>query len=253
MKRVARHAVHRFTREELRYCINIGCRRWDTNRKGRVGDQMYSARRSSVDCSIVGVIGEYALFKLFDMPTTPLENTTFCSHARDRGDAVFEGKKIDVKAPVGLYCRNIQVRADKTFNAPDAYALIVLERPREDARSSLPTQHPPRKVTITEDERIVAHFRGFASRAMMLRPENITSMSYGRFYRLHQSALRTWEDLWKPRDGNSDGDSDPDSPGAVFLFPPSPRTLILERPAKRADGSDDEEEITDAELAKMFR
>jgi len=200
MKNIPKGSVYEFTNDDLQVCIKIGSERWTVNASANVRDQMYSKTRSSIDCSILGVLGEFAFLKLSDLPTDRLFDTRLCSHRDDRGDAVaYNGKKIDVKAPVGLHCHFINVRADRAVHLPDYYAFVVLERPDETdgprVKDLVSADMRPDLVTFTCFERIVAHFRGMCRATEATQPAYMTQMSYGSFYRFPDHEMKTWDEL----------------------------------------------------------
>lgn len=192
------------TPKDLAYCVKIGIERWKKDKQAGLKDQMYSKNRSSIDCDISGVIGEFSLLSMCGMPTDRLNDTRPCWHSQDRGDAIGDnGWTIDIKAPVGKYCRNILIRAAKTYHPPEAYALVIIDRPREEEVRKINTQiakeHggllPPNKVSFLPDETITVLFKGFASSRNILQDQNIVEYPYGKFYKYHDSKLVTWDQL----------------------------------------------------------
>lgn len=203
------NTVKTFTPDEVAKCIRIGRARYENNTKSQVADQRYSTRFSSLDCDINGVFGEYAFLSMFGLSTSGLEDTSLCSHAKDRGDAMLPGprgemRKIDIKAPVGLNSRCILVKSNKTYNPPFAYCLMVLEVSDASTKSTQavfgvlePT--PDRATSVDskygENTQVSAHFRGFVGSSDLIRHPNLVDRSYGSFYEYHQSRLVDWDTL----------------------------------------------------------
>lgn len=205
------------TRDELQTCIRIGKERYTKNLAANVTDQRYSTRFSSIDCDVHGVIGEYSFLSAFGLPTDRLENTGLCSHARDRGDAIIDGKKIDIKAPVGLGCTHIMVKSSKTTNPPFAYALMVIEivRPvrvvptkftiKPGCDFTFPTQSPASQTQSAshtsinpECDTVRVHFKGFIKATDLIQPKYLVDKVYGTFYEAPLNALVGWDALNAP-------------------------------------------------------
>lgn len=196
------------TPEQLRYCIEVGIRRWKTNVVHRVRDQRYSTKRSSLDCDVSGVIGEFAFMTFCGVDPEErkkrLNDTRVCNHRNDRGDAILNGKKIDVKAPIGLHCKNILIRADRKSHPPDGYALILLERPKDIDAMQYTFQRkqenggkiPKNLLTFSERETITVHFKGFVAASTVLQPCYIKQLSFGRFYQFPASKLMPWKEAF---------------------------------------------------------
>lgn len=202
------NTVYKLSVKDLAFCVKIGAERWKVNRQTKnVRDQMYSAGRSSIDCSIVGVIGEYAVLKLAGLPIDPLRDTSPCSHKTDRGDIISPcGRKVDVKSPVGLHCTKILVRACNNTNLPFAYALAIIDREREpEAKAELEAlkqqnggKVPPNKVSFLPNEEIRVVFRGFVAAQEAIQTQNLIQF-YGKpFYAFPQHRLKHWDMLVPP-------------------------------------------------------
>lgn len=207
------NAVYKLSVKDLAFCVKIGAERWKVNRQTKnVRDQMYSVGRSSIDCSIVGVIGEYAVLKLAGLPIDPLRDTSPCSHKTDRGDIISPcGRKIDVKSPVGLHCTKILVRACNNTNLPFAYALAIIDREREsEAKAELEAlkqqnggKVPPNKVSFLPNEEIRVVFRGFVAAQEVIQTQNLIQF-YGKpFYAFPQHRLKHWDMLVTPPESQS--------------------------------------------------
>jgi hypothetical protein len=120
-----------FTTEQKKYCFDIGRKRYETNRSQGIKEQKYTAHKSGLDLSIQGVLGEFAVLKMFELPLDTLNNTSLNNRYNDRGDMIYKGFKVDVKCPEGHHCP-LQTRALNFSNQikypTQIYCLCTLQR-----------------------------------------------------------------------------------------------------------------------------
>jgi hypothetical protein len=193
-------------KDALKQCIQIGSQRHTNNRKSRVREQKYTKRKSGIDLSVQGVIGEYSILKLFGLPITPLFNTQPNSKKNDRGDMIYKKSKVDIKCPEGHHCP-LQTRARDRAYPSDIYALCTLERP------------PNRRLfkdendcTYDADENIEVIFRGCVRASDLFRQENFIKKWGDEFYVFPQERLITLEEASIPASITSPSPPSPPSP-----------------------------------------
>lgn len=150
----------KFSPSDLEFCIKIGSQRYLTNRKAQIKEQKYS-NRSGIDNSVIGVLGEYAIMKLYNFSTQSLLNTKPCSAKNDRGDIKlnFRGQTfiIDVKSPLGLY-HPLLVPIEKVGKT-DFYCLFTLERINDYEKSK--SAQLETDCTFSSQDQIKGVLRGF--------------------------------------------------------------------------------------------
>lgn len=154
------------SKPEILKGINIGTKRYMTNRKFGVKEQSYNKTRPGIDLSIQGVLGEIAAGKIFNVNIEEqISDTTPQNYKNDRGDVICDGKKIDVKTPQG-HTNGLWIREQNIKNPSDIYALVSMEREnKNEMKNSRKTLFGPgvidhTKPTFKEDEKISFVFQG---------------------------------------------------------------------------------------------
>jgi hypothetical protein len=185
---------------DMKFCIRIGCERFNNNQKANVRELKYTSYRSSVDISIQGVIAEYAFTKMHNLPLDLLHNTTPNSHARDRGDALLEGKySLDIKGPIGLHCPLRVMYAHGKKNIPHVYALCCILRPDDKERREMSLR--PNQVSFSQEENIQVHFMGFSVGKEVCVEFNIGNSYNKKYYFVGQEELFTWDIIKEKLEG----------------------------------------------------
>jgi len=121
------------TGQDLQFCIDIGTKRQEANRREERTNLNFSGRDDTL-ISIQGVIGEWAFNALTSQSQEPLTDTRCRNAAHDTYDATIQGRTIDVKAPIlrsKLHRLPLLVSGWKAHHAADAYVLLYLWRPDE--------------------------------------------------------------------------------------------------------------------------
>jgi len=116
-----------------------------------------------------GMIGEWLLYKLFNLDTAPLFDTTPRNFQSDtQRDARIHGKRIEVKTTYS-HRFGIRVEMREAKNPADFYAFVTAVRKDRDA-------------LLQDSEEIDCIFHGFVSAAELLQPKNLVRWSDGRMY-----------------------------------------------------------------------
>lgn len=193
MLRVPLGATLRLTQNDLKLCMTIAKSRTERNRSAGVIDRKYS-QRSSFDVEVIGVIGEFSFLTMTGMPLDRLLDTSLCSHYHDRGDMIYNGKKIDIKCTTGLHNHNILVKQCNAYNLPGYYVFMVLDRPAE--RTKLIGEQKARgEATFTDSEEITAHFRGICRAEEVIGAGNLRQLSFGTFYQYPSYKMHSFGDI----------------------------------------------------------
>lgn len=158
----------KLTPEDLTEIIRIATERHTRNLAAQVKERK-SVNRDGLVLGIQGLVGEWLLYKLFQIDTAPLYDTTPRNWQKDNArDARLEGKKIEVKT---TYSHNfgIRVEAREAKKPADYYALVTSVREQRDA-------------PYTPKETIDCVFHGFVRAEDLLRPENLRKWGDGKQY-----------------------------------------------------------------------
>jgi len=186
-------AVYVFTAADFRVCLQRSRERTAANRRLGIVDKNRSGRPGEA-IDLQGVLGEYALAKLFGVEDLTV-NTECCSAAKDRFDATLWDKSIDVKTifytHLGLLVYSW--KADVPLaQRPDLYALMHLHGWSDGlALHNLNASDAPRGFSLT------ASFKGMIPSKVILTEEYLKPARDGvtpDFY-APLERLRPWHDL----------------------------------------------------------
>jgi hypothetical protein len=168
------------TVEDMQEIIRIAESRHSTNTAQGVREQKTVPRHGKIVCTD-GMVGEWSLYKMFQLDTAPLYDTSVRSHKTDKSkDATIKGKIIEIKT-TGSHHNGIRVPLRDAKKPADFYALVTAKRANKD-------------VFYTPDEKIDCIFHGFVSAAQLLQPRNIRTWHDGRqYYCLTNTAFQPWE------------------------------------------------------------
>jgi hypothetical protein len=176
--------VYTLTPKETEICVKIGKERNAKNLEKRTKNMNYS-QRDDTQISIQGVVGEWAMCKMFGLPIEIYDTTCRNTFTEKRFDAVFpNGWTCDVKTT--LYEVELRVTVWKINNPPNLYALLVIKNYTKDMEydPSLPPE---------------VCFRGFVTSKELFRPEHLKMVrNYGRpmnYYCMSQNSLKTFEQI----------------------------------------------------------
>jgi len=119
-----------FPQSALAECIRIGKERYMNNRRAKVREQKYTMKKSGIDLSVQGVIGEYGILEMFGLDKKTLQNTAPNSRYNDRGDMIYKKLKVDIKCPEGHHCP-LQTRSESREFPSHIYALCTMFHDRK--------------------------------------------------------------------------------------------------------------------------
>jgi len=177
--------TYTFTPEEIKRCYAIAKGRNDSNVAGNRTNCRFSTR-DDVIVSFQGMLGEYALLKMYELDLEGIEDTTCRNYMNDSFDANLEGFTVDCKAVVrtGL---DLIVSEWKAKNAASLFAMVLING---------------LKMTDTWEDvqkefKLSATLLGLAPSDWVLKPENLKPMfkEQKKFYCWPSSMLVTWDML----------------------------------------------------------
>jgi len=202
--------VYRLSASDIRYCIRIGSERFFVNQAAGVRDRQYTrSTKTPREASIQGVVAEFAMVHWLGTGSDLLANTAPNSAARDRGDLVVDGLRIDVKGPI-VYAehkqRPIQALPWQKAHMADVYALVTVVRPRSEATEAAQRAMPLRadETTYRDDDEIACKFHGFILGTELFNEQYRVACDGGGVYARAPEHLTTWDGLFaaaKPAKG----------------------------------------------------
>jgi hypothetical protein len=140
----------------LDYCIKIGTERNTRNIKAGIIEQKTQIKKSGVDISIQGVIGEFCMMDLLRLDKSELNDTTPRSRKTDQGDFIFNGLKFDVKCAEGGHHWPLKVRSQNKEFPANIYVLCTMIR----LNKSFRTPEDVHICTYKPDENIELIYQG---------------------------------------------------------------------------------------------
>lgn len=230
LKDLPLHSSITIPSDALQFCIDIGKKRYETNRKAGVKEQKYTMHKSGVDLSVQGVIGEWGILELFGLPKDALLDTSPNSMWRDRGDMTYCGAKVDIKCPEGHHC-GLQARAVNAQSPSAIYALCTMERVKGNGPSSTTstttTTTPPADeksgqqtdpecvCTFSSNDKIEVIYRGCVAAKNLFCAKNRKTV-YGKpYFYVSQRALKTLQGAYNEQQSQS---QQPNPPSAESVL-----------------------------------
>lgn len=193
LKNISKRTVYNVNKSVLEECICIGKERYFNNRKANIKEQKYNTKKSGVDLSVQGVIGEYSILDLFGLDKKVLSNTQPNSRSRDRGDMHYKGLKVDIKCPEHHYCP-LQTREESKQYPSDIYALCTLERISSHVKKNFVSETD---CTYSNEDRIEVVFQGCVLGMDLFKPENHIKKWNNGFYVYPQQKLISLEEAYQ--------------------------------------------------------
>lgn len=168
---------------ETALCVRMGRERAWKNKVGKTTDMQYAANRTSDDIHIQGVVGEYALQRMFRLAIDIHDTANRSARNETRFDCVFpNGWTADVKTTYA-HVTHIQNKADKVINPSTVLALMLFAN----VASGVP---------MASLQRPTLEFHGFVSAGQIYQQRYlVTTSNYSRFYRYPRTALKTFAEV----------------------------------------------------------
>jgi len=170
----------------IRFCVYVGKRRYQNNINAGVVEQKRSTKPGDV-IAIEGVTAEYALLNMFKGTFYELYNCLPSSKYTDRGDAIINGVRIDVKGT--RPCFSLAVYHSKNLENNGKENLIDLfafyHRHRREYYDWLP------------EEQTEMEFRGFFPRAVLFARPTTPGPGGPNNHRASMEEMLTWEEALK--------------------------------------------------------
>jgi len=144
------------TPKQVDECVAIGLRRRQENARNGTVDRQFSRGRTGLDVDIQGLLGEYAFSMLFGTAVEVYDTSCRSASTETRFDAILEPENwaVDVKTTVSVGFP-LRVYANKMYNPPDAYALLIWVNSPPRGRDNV--------IDAVRDQLPIVEFRGFAS------------------------------------------------------------------------------------------
>ena len=193
LQNISKKTVYNVNKPVLEECIRIGKERYFNNRKANIKEQKYNTKKSGVDLSVQGVIGEYSILDLFGLDKKVLSNTQPNSRSRDRGDMHYKGLKVDIKCPERHYCP-LQTREESKQYPSDIYALCTLERVSSTITKNFVSET---ECTYSNEDQIQVIFQGCVLAMDLFKPENHIKKWNNGFYVYPQKNLLSLEEAYQ--------------------------------------------------------
>ena len=224
-----------FPQSALAECIRIGKERYMNNRRAKVREQKYTMKKSGIDLSVQGVIGEYGILEMFGLDKKTLQNTAPNSRYNDRGDMIYKKLKVDIKCPEGHHCP-LQTRSESREFPSHIYALCTMfhdrkvnNNPKPRLSESTPklggdsTPKPSDSTlkpsdstlklsgdsksdfestcTYSDTDYVEVMFQGCVCSKKLFSQDNLTERWGNMFYMYPQSDLCSLEDAYRAQTG----------------------------------------------------
>ena len=226
-----------FPQSALAECIRIGKERYMNNRRAKVREQKYTMKKSGIDLSVQGVIGEYGILEMFGLDKKTLQNTAPNSRYNDRGDMIYKKLKVDIKCPEGHHCP-LQTRSESREFPSHIYALCTMFHDRKGNNNPKPSNESTLKrgddstpkpsnestpkpsggdstpkpsgdsksdfestCTYSDTDYVEVMFQGCVCSKKLFSQDNLTERWGNMFYMYPQSDLCSLEDAYRAQTG----------------------------------------------------